>query len=189
VKRVLLVSLFVPSLLLAQREPGGKGPRREGLFGDSAGPPAKRAYSIGVIGYTGGQWQPSGIEFSLLWKLGQRSQTVAGAWVSLGSFTQNNAVYLGTTRGFYTALGVTLRQPLLTLVEIGSERSPGYVRIEANADFGWSADFNSPLPQGKSDGRAALLGGIAFGSADPLGQSFSLLFGSAALFFSHWREN
>jgi len=133
------------------------------------------------VGYTGGVWQPSGIEFAMLWKLGRQASGTAGPWVALGSFTQNNAVYLGRSQGFFAALGATVRQPVVTLAEIGSERHPGYVRVEVDADVGWSADFNSPLVQGRSDVRAGLLVGISFGSAEALGQSFSLLYGPAAL--------
>jgi hypothetical protein len=74
-----------------------------------------------------------------------------------------------------------VRQPLLTLAELGSERNPALIRVETAADLGWSADFNSPLPQGKWDARAALLAGISFGSEDPMGQSVFIMFGPSAL--------
>jgi hypothetical protein len=170
--------MFLPTAALAQREPGR---RPEPFYEDTGGPGARRAYSLGIIGYTGGMWQPSGIELSMLWRLVDRTQTSIGASLALGSFTQDNAVYFGRSQGFFTAVGLSVRQPLVTLAEMGSERNPAYVRVETSLDAGWSADFNSPLSQGPSDFRVALLGGISFGSATALGQSLFIMFGPAAL--------
>jgi hypothetical protein len=179
VRRVLLLLLCVPSVLVAQREPG-RG--RPGPFDeDTAGPPARRAYTVSVVGYTGGIWQPSGAEFAALWRLGRRSRFSAGASLALGSFVQDQAVLLGRSRGFFTALGVTVRDALLDLISVGSERSPAEIRLEVSADLAWSADFDSPLPQGKWDVRAALLPGITFGSEDPLGNSIGIYYGPSAL--------
>ena len=171
--------MFIPTALLAQRGPY----RRQGPFDeDTAGPGPRRAYSIGMVSYTGGgEWQPSGLEFAMLWRLGAHAQTAAGPWITLGSFTQANAIYFGKSRGFFTALGLTLRQPIATLLEMGSERTPAYLRIETSLDAGWSRDFDSPLDQGLWDFRAGLLGGISLGSRTALGQSFSLMYGPAVL--------
>ena len=170
--------MFIPAALLAQRGPY----QRQGpLDADTAGPGPRRAYSIGMVGYTGGQWQPSGLELGMLWRLGEHAQTAAGPWIALGSFTQANAIYFGQSKGFFVALGLTLRQPIATLLEMGSERTPTYVRVETSLDAGWSRDFNSPLNQGLWDFRASLLGGISLGSRSALGQSFSLMYGPAVL--------
>lgn len=177
-KRLLFLLMVTPSVLAAQREPGR---RPEPFYEDTAGPAAKRAYSFGVVGYTGGQWQPSGVEFGLLWRLSEHALTGVGASITLGSFTQDQAVYLGRSQGFFTAVGVSLRQPVVTLAEVGSEKNPAYVKLETTADVGWSADFNSPLPQGTWDVRAALLGGVSFGTGTAMGQSVFIMFGPAAL--------
>jgi hypothetical protein len=180
-RRLLFLVLLVPSVLAAQREPGERGRPPEPFYEDTGGPAARRAYGFGVVGYTGGMWQPSGVEFAMLWRLGPSAQTSAGAWVMLGSFTQDQAVYFGRSQGFFAALGLTARQPLLTLAEVGSERNPSYIRLEVAADLGWSADFDSPLAQGPWDGRAALLGGFSFGSGSPMGQTIYIMYGPAAL--------
>ena len=167
--------MLMPTALLAQREPAR---RPEPFFQDTAlGPGPRRAFTFGIVGYTGGLWQPSGIELGMLWRLGQRALTSAGASITLGSFTQDQAVYIGRSQGFFAAIGFTLRQPILTLAEVGSERNPAYVRFETALDAGWSKDFNSPLPQGPSSLRAGLLAGISFGSRTALGQSVSIMFG------------
>lgn len=175
----LLLGVFMPAVLAAQREPAGK--RAEPFSEDSGAPPPRRAYSLGILGYTGGDWQPSGIEFSALWRLGRASRTNAGATLSAGSFVQDQAVVLGRSTGFFLALGATLRHALLDLASVGSERAPSAIRLEVAADVGWSADFASPLPQGKWDVRAALLPGITFGSQDYLGNSIGIFFGPSAL--------
>jgi hypothetical protein len=184
VKRLVLamvLALTLPSGLVAQREPGeGEGPRRP-FYEDTGGPQARRAYGFGIVGYSGGQWQPSGVEVTLLWPLIRRTRTAVGGWVALGSFVQDQAVLIGRTQGFFAALGATVRQPLATLADIGSERNRASIRLEMAADLGWAADFDSPLPQGKWDARAALLAGVAFGSEDPMGQNFAVLFGPAVL--------
>ncbi len=180
-KRLLLVSiaLLAPSLLLAQRGPG----RRPPPFAEDTteGPGASHGFSVGIIGYTGGLWQPSGVEFSMLWRLGQHAVTSAGASLSVGSFTQDQAVYFGRSQGFFASLGVTLRQPIVTLAEVGSERAPSFIKFETALDAAGSWDINSPMPQGKTDARVALLAGVSFGSGTALGQSVFLMFGPAAL--------
>jgi hypothetical protein len=181
VKRLLVLLLFVPSVLAAQKE--GEGSRRRpGMFDqDTTLPAARRAYSIGILGFTGGTWQPSGVEVALLWRLGERGSTSAGATLSLGSFVQDQAVVFGQSQGFFVTLGATLRQPIVDLLSIGSERNPGWLKLEASLDLAGAADIHSPLPQGPWGARAAALFGFAFGSQDPLGQSVGLFFGPAAL--------
>jgi hypothetical protein len=171
--------MFIPTALLAQRGPYG----RQGPFdSDTAGGPGpSRAYSVGMVGYTGGDWQPTGLEFAWLWRLSEHGQTAVGPWIALGSFTQSQAIYFGRSKGFFSAIGLTVRQPIVTLLEMGSERTPSFVRVETSLHAGWSKDFNSPLPQGPSDFRAALLLGISLGSRMALGQSFSLMYGPSIL--------
>ncbi len=181
-KRLWLVLCFVPSVLLAQKVPvGGLGPGPRRFQPDTALPPATRAYSIGVVGFTGGTWQPSGLEFAMLWRLSAGLPTSIGASLGLGTFVQNQAVLFGMTRGFFTSLGVTVRQPLADLASLGGEHSTSVLKLELAGDLAGSANFDSPLPQGRWDVRAALLVGFAFGSRDPLGQSAGLYFGPAAL--------
>lgn len=181
-KRLLFLLLFAPTVLAAQKDPG-EGPRRHaGLFDqDTTLPAAKRAYSIGILGYTGGTWQPSGLEVAILWRLGEHAPTSMGATLSLGSFVQDQAVLLSQSQGFFVALGATIRQPVVEIASVGSERNPGSVRLEASADLAGSADIHSPLPQGAWSARAAVLLGFTFGGADPLGQSVGIYFGPAAL--------
>ncbi len=177
-KRLLFALLFVPSVLVAQREPGER-PGRQPFYEDS-GPPARRAFGFGLLAYTGGSWQPSGVQFSMLWGLGGTAATNVGITAAVGTFTQDQAVYFGRSQGFFGALGLTVKQPLLTLAEVGSERNPSAIRLEIAADAGLSGDVNSPLVQGPWDGRFALLGGISFGSEVPMGQSMYIMYGPAA---------
>ena len=175
-KRLLFVAMFVPSALLAQRGPFDRPRPFDEDSSGATGP--SRAYSLGMVAYTGGQWQPSGLEFAMLWRLGgAHSSTAIGPWIALGSFTQANDIAFGSSRGFFTALGVSLRQPIVSLLEMGTERSPSLVRLETALEAGWSKDFDSPLAQGPSDFRAGVLAGISLGSRMPLGASFSLMYG------------
>ena len=131
-KRLLFLLLFVPSALAAQKDPA-EGPRRHpGLFDqDTTLPAARRAYSVGIVGYTGGTWQPSGLEVAVLWRLGARVPTTMGATLSLGSFVQDQAVLLSRSQGFFVSLGTTIRQPVIEIASVGSERNPASVRLEA----------------------------------------------------------
>ncbi|MGA2383009.1 MAG: hypothetical protein ABSG61_06190 [Gemmatimonadales bacterium] len=178
-KRLLILAMFIPTALLAQRGPYGRSGPFDESTADSAGP--RRAYSIGMLAFTGGDWVPSGVDFAMLWRLSERTGTAAGAWVALGSFTQSQSIYFGQSKGFFAGLGVTLRQPIATLLEMGSERTPTFVRLETSLDAGVSRDFNSPLVQGPWDYRASFLVGVSLGSRTALGQSFSLLYGPAFL--------
>ena len=185
-KRLLLLLLFMPSMALAQKDSGGppdQGPRRRpGYFDqDSLAPPARRAYGIGILAYTGGTWQPSGFELAVLWRLSEHGSTAVGATLSLGSFVQDQAVLFGQSQGFFVTFGATLRQPLVSIADVGSERNPASLKIEASLDAAGTADIHTPLPQGPWGARAALLIGLAFGSADVLGQSVGLFYGPAVL--------
>ena len=181
-RRLLFVLLWVPSVLAAQKDPTEGPGRRPGMADqDTVLPPATRAYGIGVLGYSGGAWQPSGLEVALLWRLGQHASTSAGAVVTLGTFVQDQAVLFGSTQGFFVTLGATLRRPIVSLLEAGSERSPGSLKLEASLDLAGTADINSPLPQGPWGARAAALLGFTFGGDDPLGQSVGIFFGPALL--------
>jgi hypothetical protein len=187
VRRLLLLLLVVPSVALAQKDSGGppdRGPRRRpGYFDqDSLAPPARRAYSIGILAYTGGTWQPSGFELAVLWRLSPRASTAVGAALSAGSFVQDQAVLFGKSQGFFVTLGGTLRQPLLDIADVGSERNPATLRIEASLDVAGTADIHTPLPQGPWGGRAAALFGLAFGGTEALSQSVGLFYGPAVLF-------
>ncbi len=182
-KALPLLLLLVPSLLLAQKDqptsPGG-GRNPEPPRADTMPPePARRAWGLGVVGYTGGTWEPSGIEVAMLWRLSAHTATVAGVTLGLGSFIQENAVLFGQTRGFFVSLGATVRQPLVDLASVGSERYPSSLKLETALDLSGSANIDSPLPQGKWDGRAGLLLGFSYGSADPLGQSVAFYAGPA----------
>ncbi len=181
-KRLLFLLLFAPSVLAAQKEPGEGPGRRPGLFEqDTTLPDATRAYSIGLIGLSGGTWQPSGLEVALLWRLSHHTTTSAGATLSLGSFVQDQAVLFGQSRGFFVTLGATIRQPIVDIASVGSDRYPASLKLEASADVAGAADIHSPMAQGPWGGRAAALLGLVFGNRDPLGQSVGIFFGPAVL--------
>jgi len=182
-KRLLFVLAFVPSLLLAQKEPGaGAGPRRPGPFEeDTTLPRAARAFSLGIISYTGGAWVPSGLEAAELWRLWPNASTSAGVSLALGSFIENSGVLFNRSHGFFVTLGATLRQPIVSIVDVGSERNPSKIKLEASLEAAGTSDIDSPLPQGPWGGRASALLGITFGSPDALGQSVGLFFGPAVL--------
>ncbi len=177
-RRLLALALFAPSLLLAQ-EPGGARARPEVVDQDTGGPAPRRAYAIGIVGYGGGPWVPNGVELAALWGLGERGRTSVGATLSLGTFAQSQAILFGTTSGFYAALGATARQALVDLVDMGTERRPGVLRLEVAAEAALSADLATPLPQGRWDLRLGLLPGLAYGSETGLGQSVGVFFGPA----------
>ena len=176
-KRLLILAMLIPTALVAQRGPYGRQGPFDQTTVDTVGP--GRAYTVGVLAFTGGDWVPSGVDFGMLWRISERTGTVAGAWMALGSFTQSNAIYFGQSKGFFAGLGVTLRQPIATVLEMGSERTPTYVRLETAVDVGETRDFNSPLIQGPWDTRVSVLAGISLGSHTALGQSFSILYGPA----------
>jgi len=181
-KRLLLVLMLTPSLLVAQKEPGAGPPSRHpGAFAeDTTLPSAARAYSLGIISYTGGSWVPTGIEAAALWRLWSGAPTAMGVSLALGSFVENEALF-GRSHGFFVTLGTSLRQPIVTLAAVGSERNPSEIKLEASLDAAGTADIDSPLPQGPWGARASAMLGISFGSADALGQSVGLFFGPAVL--------
>lgn len=155
--RFALLALFVPSVLAAQQS----------------------GYTVGVTGFTGGDWQPSGVEIGLMRAVGAAPGQAAALMLRVGSFVQDQAVLVGGSTGFFTSVLGAFRRPIATLAIVGSERHPAYLRLLAVAELGASKDFNSPLPQGGFRGTAALLFGFSFGSAGRIDESFALLAGPA----------
>ncbi len=172
-----MLALFCPSLLVAQ-EPGGgtrRGPVAPVYAEDSAGPAPRRAWALGILGYGGGQWQPNGVEFALLWRA--TNSTAVGPTIALGTFAQSQAVLFGASSGFFVGLGLTARQGLVTLLDAGTEQRPAVVKIELDADALLAADLATPMPQGRWDLRLDLLPGLTYGAESSTGQSVGIYFG------------
>lgn len=170
--RLAFVALLAPALLAAQ-EPDttarAAGPGNPG-----------RGIVAGVTGFTGGTWQPSGIELGLLWPLGRGGASTVSLTGRLGSFVQDQAVIYGSTQGFFTALLVGARTTLATIADVGSAENPSAVRFVGGVEAGGEVNFNSPLPQGSTMAIGAALAGISFGSGGGgIEQGFALLFGPA----------
>ena len=167
--RLAALLLIAPALLAAQE------PR------DSVMPPARRGLVAGVTGFTGGTWQPSGLEIGVLRSLG--TARYVSAMVRLGSFVQDQAVVYGSTTGFFTAFLVGARAPLAMLAAVGLGPDPSAVRVVGAIEAGGEVNFRSPLPQGRAMGIAAAMIGLSFGSATgPLEQGFAVLAGPAVFF-------
>jgi hypothetical protein len=142
-----------------------------------------RGLIIGVTGFTGGTWQPSGVEVGLFRPVGQAPGRSLSAMVRLGSFVQDQAVIYGRTTGFFVAGLAGARTPLATLAEVGTGPNPSAVRFVGVVEVGGNLNFNSPLPQGGSMGVAAALVGIAFSSdAGRVDRGFAFLLGPAGFF-------
>lgn len=141
---------------------------------------AQRGYTIGVTGFTGGSWQPSGVEAGLVRSAGGASGREVGAMLRLGGFVQDQAVLIGGSQGFFVQLLGMYRQPITTLAMVGSDRNPSYVRLIGVIEGGPSGDINPPAPQTRNYhvSIAALLG-FSFGDARLVDEGFSVLAGPA----------
>ena len=139
----------------------------------------ERGYTVGVTGYTGGDWQPSAVEIGLMRAVGGTPGQTAAVMLRLGSFVQDQAVLVGGTTGFFTSVVGVYRRPILTIAAMGSERALSYARMVGVLELGASKDFNSPLPQGGVRGTGALLIGFSFGGGGRIEESFAILGGPA----------
>lgn len=155
--RFALLAILVPSVLAAQQS----------------------GYTFGVTGFTGGDWQPSGVEIGLIRAVGRAPGQSVALMLRVGSFVQDQAVLVGGSTGFFTSVVGAFRRPIATLATVGSERNPAYVRLVCVAELGVSKDFNSPLPQGALRSTAAALFGFSFGSPGRIDESFAILAGPA----------
>lgn len=155
--RLALLALLVPSALAAQQ----------------------RGYTVGVTGFTGGSWQPSGIEIGLLRAVGGTPGQSVGAMLRVGGFVQDQAVLVGGSTGFFTSVVGIYRRPLVTFAAVGQENDLSYARLIGVLEAGVSKDFNSPLPQGNVRGTGAALLGVSFGGGGRLDESFAVLAGPA----------
>jgi len=168
IRTLAILGLLVPSALAAQARPDSLPPRW-------AAP--TRGLLFGVTAFTQGQWQPSGLELGLTHASAGSSRSVY-AMIRLGSFSQDQAVLLSQTQGFFTAMLVGVRMPLATLAEVGAEGEPSqYLRLLGVLEAGPELNVNSPLPQGNAMGVVSPLVGIGFGGGAGLAQDFAILVG------------
>ena len=175
-RRFLMIAALIPAPLLAQE--ADSVPRPSAVAG-----PLRRGLTFAVTGFTGGQWQPSGVEAGMVRAVGSGSTSWVGASVRLGSFVQDQAVYIGRTTGFFVAALVSARTSLATLAVVGTERNPSFVRLIGMVEGGVSLNINSPLPQGGSHLETAALFGLSFGGGrGRVEDSFALLVGPAGFF-------
>jgi hypothetical protein len=167
-KLSLLPLLLLPSLLPAQdADPLGM---RDG----------NRGVLIGVSGFTGGDWQPSGIDLGLIRGLGRGQGQSVSLAVRLGSFVQDDAVLYGRTTGFFLGAILGLRAPIATIADVGTGPNPSAIRFVGVLEAGGWKNFNSPLPQGGVMGSVAPLVGISFSSgAGRIDRGFAILVGPA----------
>lgn len=171
--RHLAALALVPAALLAQ-EPADT---------TQALAQPRRGWTIGVTGYTGGTWQPSGVDAGLVRKVGERPGRTVAMTMRVGSFTQDQAVLVGRTRGFFAALLGQYRFPLVRLLELGTpERVTGAVRLMGLLETGVSVNFNSPLPQGNYHGLGAVMLGAGVGGDEGVDDSFGFFVGATGLF-------
>lgn len=165
--RILLAVIVLPSLLAAQELP---------TFDARAG----RGFSIGVTGFTGGSWQPSGVDVAVLRPFGApASHGVVSLGARLGSFVQDQAVLIGGSQGFFVTVLLGARRPVANLAMVGTDRDPNWVRLVAAPELGVSAGIDSPLPEGGYWGTGALLFGLSFGGDQRIDENFAILAGPA----------
>ncbi len=173
--RTILFASLVPAALAAQGVP----PADTAQVPVPPPPLPATGMTIGVTGFSGGLWQPSGFELGLVHGLGRGTARATYAVVRLGSFSQDQAVLFSNTTGFFTALLVGVRAPLATIAEVGAEGEPSqYVRLVGALEAGGEWNARSPLPQGTFMGLVTPLVGLSFGGGDGrVDQNFALLVG------------
>jgi hypothetical protein len=167
VTRILLVALALPSIVAAQEPP-------------TYAAAASRGFAIGVTGFTGGNWQPPGVDLALLRPVGAPTgHGVMSLGVRLGSFVQDQAVLIGGSKGFFVTALLGVRRPIANLAMVGTDRDPSWVRLVAAPELGVSAGIDSPLPEGGYWGTGALLFGLSFGGDQRIDENFAILAGPA----------
>ncbi|MEK6610214.1 MAG: hypothetical protein AABZ35_04770 [Gemmatimonadota bacterium] len=139
----------------------------------------QRGFTVGVTGFTGGNWQPSGIEVGTLRAVGAAPGQSVALMLRLGGFVQDQAVLVGGSTGFFMWVIGAYRRPIVTIAAMGSERALSYARLVGVLELGISKDFNSPLPQGAARGTGAVLFGISFGGGGRIDENFAILAGPA----------
>jgi len=168
--------LVLPRALAAQQGPRG---RPTPPWEDSLPVDSDRGTALGVTTYSGGDWQPSGVDGQMTWRTRGLPVASVGLGVRLGSFVQNQAVWIGGSQGFFAAAVGSARRPLANLVAVGSESYPSYLRAELILEGAAAVNFNSPLPQGGANGILAAMLGFSFGGRYPMDQSFVVALGPA----------
>ena len=183
-RRIALALLLavLPAALAAQVGPGGRRGGRPGPDeqpADTLPSNATRGFQVGMTTYSGGDFQPSGVDVGLVWRTKGLPFSTVSLGLRAGSFIQNQAVLIGSTRGFFLALLGSARLPVATLWMVGSERNPTMVRLEAVFDLAGSWNANTPMAQGTFSVVAAPLAALSIGGRGPMDQSFLLLVGPA----------
>jgi len=177
---LLALLAVLPVTLEAQAGPGDRRPpSRFDEPEDSVPMNARRAYVFGVTTFTGGAYQPSGVDATLAFRTDGLPFKAAGIGLRLGSYIQNQAVLIGRSQGYFAAAVANLRRPLVTLATVGSEDYPTYLKLELILEGVASFATNSPMPQGNVSGILAPLLAISFGNRGILDQGLSLVLGPA----------
>jgi len=177
---LLALLLALPVTLEAQAGPGDRRPpSRFDEARDSVPVNARSAWVFGVTTFTGGDYQPSGVDAALAFRTSGLPFKAVGIGLRLGSFMQNQAVAIGRSLGYFAAAVANLRRPLVTLATVGSEDNPTYLKLELILEGVASLAANSPMPQGAVSGIIAPLLAISIGSSGVLDQGQSLVFGPA----------
>jgi hypothetical protein len=177
---LLALLLALPVTLEAQAGPGDRRPpSRFDEARDSVPVNARSAWVFGVTTFTGGDYQPSGVDAALAFRTSGLPFKAVGIGLRLGSFMQNQAVAIGRSQGYFAAAVANLRRPLVTLATVGSEDNPTYLKLELILEGVASLAANSPMPQGAVSGIIAPLLAISIGSSGVLDQGQSLVFGPA----------
>ena len=174
----LLVAL--PVTLEAQAGPGDRRPPSQFAEAEDSVPVnARSAWVFGVTTFTGGEYQPSGVDATLAFRTEGMPFKAAGIGLRLGSYIQNQAVLIGRSQGYFAAAVANLRRPLVTLATVGSEDYPTYLKLELILEGVASFATNSPMPQGNVSGSLAPLLAISLGNRGVLDQGLSLVIGPA----------
>ena len=177
---LLALLLALPVSLEAQAGPGDRRPpSRFDEAEDSVPVNARSAWVFGVTTFTGGKYQPSGVDATLAFRTEGMPFKAAGIGLRLGSYIQNQAVQFGRSQGYFAAAVANLRRPLVTLATVGSEDFPTYLKLELILEGVASLASNSPMPQGNVSGSLAPLLAVSFGNRGVLDQGLSLIIGPA----------
>lgn len=141
--------------------------------------PGRNGWAFGVVGMTGGPWNPTAFEVALVRGLGTARARNVMAGLRFGGWTAETGIVTGT-RGWFLGLTTGLRHNLITLLEVGaSESSIDYALLTGTLEVTANVDHRSPTPD-NAHLTAGYLFGLSYSDGATVDEAFAVQIGPVA---------
>jgi hypothetical protein len=172
---VVLAGLVLCSAPMVAQEAAPAAPAR----------PGERGWALGVTGFTGGQWAPTGVEVAMVRGIGAARARNWYAGLRTGSWTSETSGLGGGTQGWFLGVIGGVRHNLATLLEVGANpRDVDYGLLTGAVEITANLGVNAPTGE-DAFVTAAYLFGLSYSDGASVDEAFALLLGPVVVIGRH----